>query len=171
MTTSVGPSWITQDFYELKLFSRLTRDEINQLASIAVPLNFKKGELLFEEGTPGTALYILWQGDIEIRKADRLITTLTAKTVCGEMSLLSGGERSCSGLALSDLEVYKVKRDHFLDLLDQGSIAAYKVIYNLSQELANRLRKMNDKVVQLPDGSSTKEFANLKDKLLKEWAF
>lgn len=171
MTTSVGPSWITQDFYELKLFSRLMRDEINQLASIAVPLKYKRGELLFEEGTPGNALYILWQGDIEIRKADRLITHLNAKTVCGEMSLLSGGERSCSGVAVSDLEVYKIKREHFLDLLNQGSLAAYKVIYNLSQELTSRLRMMNDKVVQLPDGTNTKEFANLKDKLLKEWAF
>lgn len=171
MTTSVGPSWITQEFYDLKLFARLTRDEINQLASIAVPLQFKQGEMLFEEGTPGNALYILWAGEIEIRKADHVITQLTAKTVCGEMSLLAGGERSCSGVALSDLQVFKIKREHFLELLEAGSIAAYKVIYNLSQELSNRLRKMNDKVVQLPDGHDVQEFSHLKDKLLKEWSF
>lgn len=170
-------------FYELALFKGLTRQEVESMGRLAQPLSFAKGELLFEERCSANYLDILWSGAVEIRKNDRegdarVITVIQAPGVIGEMSLMSGQHRSCSGIAVVDVSLYRIRRDDFMGEIAQGSLAAHKIVFNLAELMSARLRSVDEKLVDLLNqqddvavqvhGGDLSDFRN---KLFNEWAF
>lgn len=179
---------IPKEFYELPIFKTLSRDEVDEIGRLAKPMNFQAGEEIFREKSPSNHLDIIWEGSVEISKLDndgdnRVITIIREKSVVGEMSLMSGLGRSCSGLAVSDVAIYRIRREDFVDLLDRGSLAAYKVIYNLAQVMSGRLRAVDEKLVNLLNqkeeveeqvanqDKSQEDFSDFRKKLFTEWAF
>jgi CRP-like cAMP-binding protein len=171
-------------FYELPIFKALKRDEVDEIGRLAMPQNFRDGDVLFREGHPSNHLDVIWEGAVEISREDnegrkQVITTIHAKGVVGEMSLMSGQGRSCTGVAVGDTCSYRIRREDFMALLDRGSIAAYKVTYNLAQVMSGRLRSVDAQLVELlheqaehaAENDKTPEFADFRRKLFSEWAF
>ena len=74
---------------------------------------------------------------------------------------------------------YGERREDFVQLLDRGSLAGYKVIYNLAQVMSGRLRAVDEKLVDLLNQreelvqteQQTEEFAQFRQKLFTEWTF
>jgi CRP/FNR family transcriptional regulator, cyclic AMP receptor protein len=169
-------------FYELPIFKTLTTDEVDEIGRLAHPMTFQAGEVIFEEKSLANCLDIVWEGDVTISKRDpegenRPIAIIHAKSVVGEMSLMSGLGRSCSGVATTDVKLFRIRRDDFVGLLDRGSLAAYKVIYNLAQVMSGRLRAVDEKLVDLlnqredAEQEQTEEFSDFRKKLFTEWTF
>lgn len=170
-------------FYDLPLFKRLTREEVESIGRLAQPMSFSKGELIFQERCSANYLDILWSGAVEIRKNDRegdarVITVIHAPGVIGEMSLMNGQQRSCSGVAVLDVSLYRIKRDDFMSEIEDGNLAAHKVVFNLAELMSTRLRLVDEKLVELLNqqddvtvqvqGGDLSEF---RKKLFSEWAF
>jgi CRP-like cAMP-binding protein len=167
------------EFYELPLFKTLSRAEVEEIGRLAQPLHFQAGEVIFRERSSANHLDLVWEGSVRITKADRdgadrPIALIQARSVVGEMSLMSGLDRSCTGVAATDVALYRIRREDFVELLDRGSLAAYKVIFNLAQVMSTRLRSVDEKLVDLlgqqPQAVS-EEFSEFRQKLFTEWAF
>lgn len=173
---------VPRGFYELPIFKSLSEEEVDTIGRLALPMNFEKGDVIFREKNPSNHLDIIWDGAIEIAKADadgesRSIAIIRAQSVVGEMSLMSGLNRSCTGVAITDVQLYRIRREDFVELLDSGSLAAYKVIYNLAQVMSGRLRNVDEKLVDLlnrqeeAEALPQAEFSDFRRKLFTEWAF
>lgn len=170
-------------FYDLPIFKTLTNAEVDEIGRLAHPMTFKAGEEIFAEKNSSANLDIIWEGEVEISKRDsegdkRVIAVIHAKSVVGEMSLMSGTGRSCTGVAVSDVKLFRIRREDFEELLNLGSLAAYKVIYNLGQVMSGRLRSVDEKLVELlnqqedaEQSGPTEEFSDFRKKLFTEWAF
>jgi CRP-like cAMP-binding protein len=171
-------------FYELPIFKALSREEVDEIGRLANPVDFSDREVLFEQGAPSTHLDIIWEGGVEIARTDlegdkHVITTIMAKSVVGEMSLMNGQGRSCTGCAVGKTRSYRIRREDFMGLLDLGSLAAYKVTYNLAQVMSGRLRTVDDQLVALmqqrqeqgAEHSRAAEFSDFRQKLFNEWVF
>lgn len=171
-------------FYDLPIFKSLTRDEVDEIGRLAMPLNFRDGEVLFREGHPSNHLDIIWEGAVEIAREDhegvkQVITVIHAKGVVGEMSLMSGQGRSCTGVAVGATRSYRIRREDFVNLLERGSLAAYKVTYNLAQVMSGRLRTVDAQLVELmhqqqehaAEQDKHGEFSDFRKKLFNEWVF
>lgn len=171
-------------FYELPIFKTLSREEVDEIGRLAHPMTFTAGEEVFAEKAVANNLDIVWEGDVRISKRDpdgedRPIAIVHAGSVVGEMSLMSGLGRSCSGVAVTDVKIFRIRREDFVQLLDRGSLAAYKVIYNLAQVMSGRLRAVDEKLVDLLNQreelaqteQQTEEFAQFRQKLFTEWTF
>ncbi|MEB3329872.1 MAG: cyclic nucleotide-binding domain-containing protein [Candidatus Sericytochromatia bacterium] len=170
-------------FYDLALFQGLSRDEVDAIGRLANPMNFSKGDTLFLEGNAANQLDIVWEGAVEIRKNDRdgearLITVIQAPGVIGEMSLMSGEPRTCTGAALTDVALYRIRREDFMAEIQRGNLAAHKVVYNLAQVMSARLRGVNEKLVELLNQQDEvtvnvqgSEISDFRRKLFTEWAF
>lgn len=179
---------VPKEFYELPIFKALTPDEVDEVGRLAKPMNFQAGDEIFRENSPSNHLDIIWEGAVEISKADqdgdnRVITIIREKSVVGEMSLMSGLGRSCTGVAVTDVAIYRIRREDFVGLLDRGSLAAYKVIYNLAQVMSGRLRAVDETLVNLLNQKEeveeqvatqspiNEDFSEFRKKLFTEWAF
>ncbi|MNL83615.1 hypothetical protein D3C87_2113110 [compost metagenome] len=76
------------------------------------------------------------------------------------------------------MKLFRIRREDFVELLDRGSLAAYKVIYNLGQVMSGRLRSVDEKLVELlnqreeaEQAGPSEEFSDFRKKLFTEWAF
>jgi uncharacterized membrane protein len=109
---------------EVPFFALLDDQERATLAERLDVVQVKAGAMLFNFGDPGDALYVLRAGAVELfvknDMGERIIfETARAGDFFGEISLLDGGSRTASALALEDTEALVVNRadlDEFLRL-------------------------------------------------------
>lgn len=70
---------------------------------------FKKGEILFKEGDPSDAMYVIKKGTIAITKAkgssEIILAELRAGEMLGEMAFFDGKPRSAGARAIDDSDV------------------------------------------------------------------
>lgn len=119
------------------LFARMSPEELMTLAGLAEEENYDGGEVVFAEGHPADALYIVVQGTVLVQGSDGAASVKLLPGECfGEMSLLDEERRSATVLAESRSELLRIDRDDFLDILSIYPVVAQALL----EVLARRLR-------------------------------
>ncbi|HAM58773.1 MAG TPA: hypothetical protein DCQ64_26525 [Candidatus Rokubacteria bacterium] len=85
-------------------FGSLPPREIRRLATRCVPRTFRPGAFLFEEGEPCRGLFIIADGEVEIRQVsirgrEHVFHTEGPGAALGEAPLFDGGGYIASGVA------------------------------------------------------------------------
>jgi CRP-like cAMP-binding protein len=93
----------------IPFFSGLDRDAFVSLVSEIERKTLAEGEVLFDEGATGDALFILLSGRMEVRRGDAKLAILPAGSVFGEMALITGQARTASVRALKDSILFVVR--------------------------------------------------------------
>ncbi|MGB6348760.1 MAG: cyclic nucleotide-binding domain-containing protein [Pseudolabrys sp.] len=99
----------------------------------------KPGETIFKEGEPARELYIIQRGKVEIALGNRLLDTLEANDIFGEMALIDGAPRSATATAKTDVALIPMSKKDFLSLVTKAPTFALDVM----GMLARRLRAAN----------------------------
>src|SRR5215208_4033724 len=99
------------------LFASLTPIDRAKLAAILEDRAVPAGEVVFEAGGSGDALYILRSGTAERWVAGSAIGTLVPPDIFGELALLTDEPRSASVVARTPLLVWVLPRARFQPLL------------------------------------------------------
>jgi CRP/FNR family cyclic AMP-dependent transcriptional regulator len=102
---------------------------------------FASGETIFNEGSQGNKMYVVYSGEVTIERAGKVIEALSAGDSFGEMSLIDGAPRSATVRAKTDCEVAPITEKAFLVLVHETPIFALTVMHNL----ADRLRRANER--------------------------
>ncbi len=105
---------------------------------------FEPGQVIFKEGDPGEQMFIIIQGEVEIRKRTsmdtaRTLSTFKAGDVFGEMALIENKPRSATALATKASRMLVMNEPLFLAMIERNPDFARKMI----QVLSERLRKAN----------------------------
>ena len=98
------------------------------------------GEWIFEEGSLGTAMYIVQEGEVEIVKdvggqEDRQLAMLEKGDFFGEMALLEGLPRAAGARALSDVRLLEIDGATFDKMLRDNPEIAVRMMRKLSRRL------------------------------------
>ena len=111
------------------------------LAGSEVPVWYlKAGETIFNEGDPATELYVVQSGRVGIQLGNRLLDTLDANSIFGEMALIDGAPRSATAIAATDVALLPISEKQFLLLVSRTPFFAL----NVMRILARRLRTANN---------------------------
>jgi CRP/FNR family transcriptional regulator, cyclic AMP receptor protein len=172
----------TPDLKDLPLFRHLNAEEREELEDLLEPAGFEAGESVFEEGGPEEKLYVITSGTVEVHKRvlpgrRQHLATVEAPTVVGEMGLLTEPRAAASVEAKTRVEAYGIDRDRFLEMLDDDSPAACKVVYEIGRTLAGRMAKTDESIagviVQLERAAAAEaaDFEIFQDRLIREWSF
>lgn len=141
---------------KLELFWSFTDDEMEEFRPIIQQLELPAGEMLFNEGDPGDALFIISEGSVRIFKAtsgkdgsEKSLALLEAGTYIGEMSLMDGAPRTASARVESDAIILKISRDDFVFLLKRVPQVAVRLFLSFMRVVSDRLRNTNQELVVL----------------------
>jgi len=100
------------------------------------------GQILFREGDPGDAMYIVDSGCLAVMRnggnGDAVIGVIRAGQTVGEMALLSGDPRSATVAARRDSRLIRIGVETYQDLLGRHPGLAL----HLAAELARRLNRL-----------------------------
>jgi len=138
-----------QSLSRVSLFKRLEPHELEHLAEEVDQVQFKAGEVIFNEHDRGDALYILEEGSVRIWVYDEDVKEVTLAQLkpgdfFGELAVLDRGERSSSATAITDIHLHRLSSDDFQQFLTDHPDAAIDVIC----EIAQRMRQTNMLVSQ-----------------------
>jgi len=79
---------------------------------------FNAGDVFFREGDDGGCLFVLLDGTVELRNGSRVLETVGAGEVFGEMELVEHAPRWASAVAVSDCRVVIVTEKQFNFLVE-----------------------------------------------------
>ena len=106
--------------------------------------NYESNDVIFEEGSPGDAMFLIESGRIKISQkvaeGENILAVLGKGDFFGEMALLDDGPRSASAIALEETILLEIGRDTFTELLMGGSNVAPRMLVNTAKVVSERLR-------------------------------
>ncbi|HVS20596.1 MAG TPA: DUF1003 domain-containing protein [Pyrinomonadaceae bacterium] len=144
-----GLSDEAQSLALVSLFKRLEPHELEHLAEEVDQVQFKAGEVIFNERDHGDALYVVDQGEVRIWVLDEDVQDVTLAELkpgefFGELAVLDRGERSTSATAMVDTTLHRLSSDDFQQFLLDHPDCAIDVIC----EIGARMRQTNQLVSQ-----------------------
>lgn len=139
---------------QVPIFSELKKNELREFERIIHKRHYKKDEVIFYEGEPGLGMYIIESGSIKIfkdydNKAKEELATLNVGDFCGEMALLDESPRSATAVADEASTLIGIFRPDMFSLIEKKSKLGNKILLNLAQMIAERLRLNNTELQEL----------------------
>ena len=134
----------SQDGYLLEpipLFASLTADEQTLIQRSSRLVGYKRGDIVYEEGTKPEAFYIIISGRFRLftkshsREAETTLLYFYRGEHFGETSLLTGNVHSASVEAKTDAVVLKINAESFHKLLHQIPSLALQLSRSLGRHL------------------------------------
>jgi len=149
----VNPSEIRKIMHAL-LGRGVTSQQIEQLAQASVGQKAAAGHALMNEGDRPSGLVFLLQGGVEVFKHGpdgqrQSLAKLEAPTLLGEMSLITERPSSATVMAVTECELQLLTKAQFQRLIAADSIAAYKLVMTIAGVIAERLAKLDRKIIEL----------------------
>ena len=103
---------------------------------------FPAGTVVFKEGDKGDEMFSVIDGVVEIHLRGKVVDTMEAGDVFGEMALVEELPRAASAVVKADAKLVRIDKRRFMFLVQQNPFFALQ----LMTIMADRLRRMNDKV-------------------------
>src|SRR5438094_2100653 len=124
------------------------------IAQASVGKKVVAGPPLMNEGDRPSGLVFLLQGGVEIFKHGpdgqrQSLAKVDAPTLLGEMSLITDRPTSATVMAISECELQLLTKAQFQRLIAADSIAAYRLVVTIAGVLAERLAKLDRKIIEL----------------------
>ena len=156
----------------LPLFTGLPKDVLQAIGERLLLRHVPAGALVFAEGAPGDALYIIDNGQIEIvsdsRSGSFVLARLGADEFFGEMALLSGRPRSSAARTAEHTNLWVLYRSDFDDLVNRYptiSLAMSKVLSQRLEEMDRRFTESHLRGLKLLAGLSSSQLEDVGSRL------
>lgn len=144
---------------EIELFKPLSSDDLVDLITLLQVKHFDYGFPICQLGDPGTHLYILLEGKVEVLDEDGVVLSEMGQgDVFGEMSLLSGDKVSTTIIATEPCEIATLNQKNFNHILTKYpslQVFLYKLVVRriaaMNRERAEELASgMTGQVADIP---------------------
>jgi len=142
-TTAVEQAF--SQFRENHLFDGISADLLDDIAPKIDITEFAENDVVFREGEPGDALYLVGKGSVRISKLGRggqqeTLGFIGPGSFFGEMALLDQEPRSAMATAAEHTVLGLMRDDAFKRILE---IAPSRLHMNFLQSVTKRLRNVN----------------------------
>jgi CRP/FNR family cyclic AMP-dependent transcriptional regulator len=130
-------------------FSGLEPRELQQVAQVAVPRSFERGEVIFREGDSGDTCYVVRGGRVSIQREHMDGRTLTLAelrpgAIFGELAMFGRETRSATAEALEPTALLAILSGDVQRVIQSSPEIALKML----GAMADRLRRANERLLQ-----------------------
>jgi CRP-like cAMP-binding protein len=126
-------------------FAELTARELAMLEELVHVRSYKTDEIVFEEGDPGSGMYMIRSGIVSIydqdpRHQDDELARLSAGDFFGETTLTAPAPRSVSARTLENTELVGLFRADLLEVAEKQPMLASRILFGLTRVVSERLQ-------------------------------
>jgi len=139
---------------KITLFKDLSKSELKKVSKIIKEITFRKGAVIWEEGSLQQGLHIIDRGRVRITRKTKdgnkqVLAVLKKDNFFGELSLLDGRSHSASAEVLQKTNLFIIRKADMDKFLKANPHIAYKIVADLAIEISEILRSMNDKFMNM----------------------
>lgn len=133
---------IVETLRKSEIFSHLTGDELNRIATVFEKVNFKKDDCIFWEGDPSEWFYIGCKGRIKILKhtvsgKDIILEIISPGDVFGGVAVLDRRPYPASAQAMEPAIVIRISRKTLFKIMDEYPTLTLEAVKYFSERLRN----------------------------------
>ncbi|HYM70817.1 MAG TPA: Crp/Fnr family transcriptional regulator [bacterium] len=136
---------------QVPLLAQLPPKALDDVAALVRRHRYAPGDVIFHQGDPGTALYIVEDGEVKIVLGSSdgkevILRLLGRGDFLGELALLDGEPRSAEAVATLPTTLLILPRDAFAAFVTEHPQAALVLLTTLSRRLRGADNRMHDAV-------------------------
>ena len=152
----------------LPRFKRFLDEELQVIVTcMTQPKPLASGENLFDKGDTSNGAYLVKEGILNVvipldETRSKRVARLGPGLMVGELCLIKSDARSLRVIAAEPSEVLCINKDKFMALKNNGEVAAYKLLHNITLTVCDRLRSTN---LQIQDYGTQKAQGTTEDKI------
>ena len=133
----------------IPLFAGLDAAGMESLGREMRVRRFRRAEVIFHQGDPGDALFIVLSGAVKIvlpgeSGDEAILATLQPGDFFGELALLDGAPRSATAAALEPTETLVLPRDRFRQLIANEAVIRDTFLAAVASELRRLTRHVEE---------------------------
>lgn len=128
--------------HDTPIFRHLSTRQLMDLAKVVHEESEPAGATILREGDQGQSMYVIVDGEVEIRKADTVLGNLRAGDFFGEMAIFEKETRSATVSAQTDVRLLRLEGDDLLGLIEELPTIAVSIC----QYLSHRLQDLNSRI-------------------------
>jgi CRP-like cAMP-binding protein len=125
----------TRALSRVPLFSQLSKNELEFVASCADEVNAKAGQALIKQGVSGDSFYVLLDGDAHVDVKGKPRRSLKAGDFFGEISMLDRGLASATVTMKTDGRLLVMSHAQFRDAIKASDGLLVKVLAAMGERL------------------------------------
>ena len=100
---------------------------------------YQPGDVIFSQGQTGDLMYLVKEGEVEIRLGEKVLDTIGPEGFFGEMALIDEAPRSAAAVAKTACKLSPVNQKRFMFMVQQNPIFALRLLKAMSA----RIRRSN----------------------------
>jgi CRP/FNR family transcriptional regulator, cyclic AMP receptor protein len=131
-------------------FDQLSNRQLKGVSDIMFERTYDADELVFEEGQPGAALFLVLDGKVAVEifreNSTTRLAVLERGAFFGEMALLDETPRSATARALERTRTLALYRNDLNGLMQRDAKTACQIYRSRASTIADRLRSTNELV-------------------------
>ena len=139
-------------FQDKEVFFGLSDEQLAEIALVADRKRYKPGEVLFNEGAMGDALFIIESGEVDLTvkkgEGELKLATLPTGAIMGEMTLINIENRSATATAAGECSAVILRNSTLSGIFNQNRELFIVVLINITRILSKRLRQTNKKMME-----------------------
>ena len=132
------------------LFKHLTPQEISWMLTKWQPHNISESTIIIKQGTEGDEMFIIDSGRVEVYLTHGevvfLLSELGEPSFFGELAFLTGKPRMINVKARTDCRLLGLKKQDFLEIIDENPKVAAKFLLAIAENLSNQVVTANSNV-------------------------
>lgn len=126
----------------ISVFESLPEASLLDVARIMEIEEYERGEEFIKKGGIAENMYIIKSGKVEVHHDGSVLAVLGEKEIVGELAILAPIRRTASVTALTDVIVYSIGREFFMDLLYEKP----ELMSDIIEVLIGRIINLNDEL-------------------------
>jgi CRP-like cAMP-binding protein len=137
----------------IPLFAHIEPSKLKLLAFTSERLTFAEDQVLFSQGDPGDAAYIILKGEVDVivngPTGPLTVARMGRNQVLGEIAILCDVPRTATVKAASELTTLRISKDLFFRLVrefPQIAIEVMRVLASRLEQTTGQLREALTKV-------------------------
>lgn len=142
----------------IPLFSAIDPGKLKLLAFASDRQVFHDGQTVFKQGDVGDAAYVVVSGVadviVSIGGNDVSVAKLSENDFIGEIAILCDMPRTATIKAEGELDTLKIKKEHFLGLIEDAPQLGIEVMRELALRLSKTTAELSEARQQLKSQSS-----------------
>jgi CRP/FNR family cyclic AMP-dependent transcriptional regulator len=120
---------------QVPLFANCSKKQLQSVATASIELTIESGKVLVREGEAGHEAFVIMAGRATVSRKGETIATLGDGDVVGELAPLTGGNRTATVTADTDMDLLVIGQREFTGLLDEVPGLAVRVLRNLAHRM------------------------------------
>ncbi|MEZ4871393.1 MAG: cyclic nucleotide-binding domain-containing protein [Bdellovibrionales bacterium] len=154
----------TKFLQSLPFFSKLSLRQIRVISEYLHYREYADDEYLFEYGTPGAALFLIFEGSVAIEvptpSGVNQVAILEDNSFLGELALLSSAERTASARCIKKSKCFALYRNDLDRLADSSPEICAEIYKSLAKVVGRRLEATTKQITSFKEKHGNKNNAD-----------